>query len=159
MAAKGDACMKFAPPSSLGPFSVDPLGRIAPRSGGELPRFSFQWRARRLTAELLRTDTDGSLTISAWLGRVPSSAGPDDAGRRINSFATLRGLLDTLPSDWRVRLTPDHQVSLEAAITLTWPASAVALMAEITGFLLALAPYLDVLDEAAVLEPPHPAAG
>jgi len=151
--------MKFAPPSNLGPFSVDPSGRIAPRSGAGLPRFSFQWRARKLSAELIGKDPDSSLMISAWLGRVPSSADAGAVGRREGSFDALRLLLDSLPSDWRMRLLPDHQVCLDAAIPLTLPTSAVELLTEITRFLLALAPYLDLVDEEAVLEPICPMHG
>jgi len=149
--------MKFVLPSRLGPFSVDPSGRISPRSGAGLPRFTFQWRDRKLSAELRSTEADSRLTISAWLGRVPSSADPGSISRREDSFQTLRGLLNALPSDWRLRLLPDHQVCLEAALPLSWPTSAVELMTEITRFLLALAPYLDLVDEEAVLQPACPA--
>jgi len=46
-----------------------------------------------------------------------------------------------------------------AAIPLTLPTSAVELLTEITRFLLALAPYLDLVDEEAVLEPTCPMHG
>lgn len=145
--------MPLALPSSLGPFSVDPQGRIAPRPGEGLPRLLFAWRDRKLSAQLVCGDGGGSLIVSAWLGRVPSSADTQVSGRRVTSFAALRALLDTLPADWRVRLLPDHQVCLDAEVSVSWPASAVELMAALTRFLLALAPYLDLLDEDAVLEP------
>ena len=149
--------MAFELPNSLGPFSVDDQGRIAPRDGAEMPHFMFRWRDRKVTARLLGRDGDGSLTISAWLGRMPSSAVPASTepvgnDRRRASFAALRGFLDMMPADWRVRLLPDHQVRLEAEILLAWPATAVDLMTELTRFLLALAPYLDLLEEEAVLE-------
>jgi len=146
--------MPFELPHNLGPFSVDALGRIAPRDGAEMPQFLFQWRDRRVSARLMGREGDGCLMLTAWLGRVPSSAGGRPAEGRIASFATLRGLLDALPADWRVRLLPDHQVRLEAEVLLSWPATAVDLMTQLTRFLLALAPYLDLLDEGSVLEPP-----
>jgi hypothetical protein len=156
--------MAFELPNSLGPFSVDAQGRIAPRDGAEMPNFLFRWRDRKVTARLMGRDGDGSLTISAWLGRMPSSAAqPVSASptndRRRTSFASLRCFLDMLPGDWRVRLLPDHQVRLEAELLLAWPATAVDLLTQLTRFLLALAPYLDLLDEEDVLElsPPGPA--
>lgn len=150
--------MPFELPNSLGPFSIDGQGRIAPRAGVEMPHFLFHWRERKISARLARQhdheDPDrGRLMLSAWLGRVPSSADPAPAERRVASFGTLRELLEILPGDWRVRLLPDHQVRLDAEMALSWPASAVELMAELTRFLLALAPYLDLLDEEGVLEP------
>lgn len=145
--------MPFELPNSLGPFSIDDQGRITPRTGEEMPHFLFQWRDRKVSARLVHGNGDGRLLLSAWLGRVPSSADPMAGERRLASFSTLRGLLEVLPGEWRVRLLPDHQVCLDAEMALSWPASAVALMAELTQFLLALAPYLDLLDEEAVLEP------
>jgi len=149
--------MPFELPNSLGPFSVDAEGRIAPRDGADMPHFTFHWRDRKVSARLLGRDGDGSLTISASLGRMPSSAAPASADqltneRRRASFAALRGFLDMMPADWRVRLLPDHQVRLEAEILLGWPATAVDLMTELTRFLLALTPYLDLLEEEDVLE-------
>lgn len=149
--------MAFGLPSSLGPFSIDDYGRIAPRHGAEMPHFLFQWRDRRISARLVDQDGDGRLQLSASLGRVPSSADsgadPGAGARRNASFGTLRRFLEILPGEWRVRLLPDHQVRLDSEVALAWPASAVELMAELTRFLLALAPYLDLLDEAEVLEP------
>jgi len=146
--------MKLELPTKLGPFSIDGQGRIAPRPGGEAPHFRFRWRDRRISARL---EGAGRLRLSAWLGRVPSSAGnapvAEAADRRGASFAALRELPDLLPADWRVRLMPDHQVRLDAERGLAWPASAVELTAELARFLLALAPYLDLLEEGAVLEP------
>lgn len=149
--------MPFELPNRLGPFSIDGQGRIAPRAGAEMPHFLFHWRDRKVSARLERQQghedaAQGRLLLSAWLGRVPSSADPAPAARRVASFGTLRELLEVLPGDWRVRLLPDHQVRLDAELALSWPTSAVELMAELTRFLLALAPYLDLLDEADVLE-------
>ena len=153
--------MAFGLPSSLGPFSIDDAGRIAPRAGADMPQFLFYWRDRRVSAQLLDQVGSGQLILSACLGRVPSSADTGGAmgvatgaaERRTASFGNLRDFLDVLPGEWRVRLTPDHRVRLDTEMALAWPASAVELMAELTRFLLALAPYLDLLDEVDVLEP------
>ena len=122
-----------------------------------MPHFQFHWRDRKVSARLEREHGNadsghGRLMLTAWLGRVPSSADPAPGERRVASFGTLRDLLEVLPGDWRVRLLPDHQVRLDAEMALSWPASAVELMTELTRFLLALAPYLDLLDEEDVLE-------
>lgn len=151
--------MAFGLPTSLGPFLIDGQGRIAPRAGEDMPHFLFQWRDRRVSARLVDGQGDGRLLLSACLGRVPSSADPGAVDRRNASFGILRNFLDVLPGEWRVRLMPDHQVRLDTEVALTWPASAVELMAELTRFLLALAPYLDLLDEADVLEPVVAASG
>ncbi len=139
-------------PNSLGPFAIDAHGRIMPRGAGEMPRLLFRWRGRKVSARMTGGLGDGRLVLSAWLGRVPSSADPSAGERRDSSFAILRDLLHALPEDWRVTLLPDHQVRLDTDVTLSWPTTAVELMAALTSFLLALAPYLDLLDEEAVLE-------
>jgi len=150
--------MPFNQSYNLGPFSVDGEGRIAPRVGAEMPNVLFRWRGRAVQARMVGHDTDGSLFIATSLGRVPSSADPACAALRPLSLAILRGLPEALPARWQVRLLPDHRARLEAEIAMPWPVTAVALITELTRFLLALAPYLDVLDEASVVEPFGPPA-
>jgi len=135
---------------NLGPFVVDAEGRITPRSGAAMPNVMFHWRGRTMKARMVGHDTDGSLFIATILGRVPSSADPECVALRPLSLAILRGLPETLPARWQIQLLADHQARLEAEIAMPWPATAVALMTELTRFLLALAPYLDLLDEACV---------
>jgi hypothetical protein len=137
---------------NLGPFSVDRAGRIAPRTGTEMPNVLFHWRGRTVQARMAGHDADGSLLIATTLGRVPSSADPACAALRPLSLALLRGLPEALPARWQIRLLPDHQARLEAELAMPWPVTAVALITELTRFLLALAPYLDLLDEACVVE-------
>jgi hypothetical protein len=101
--------------------------------------------------------SDWLLQLQAPLGRVPSSARTSDAARRLPGFALLRELPATLPKGWRIGLGPDHRVLLEAECRAALPITATALIAEVTSFLLELAPYLDVLDEAGLTAPADPA--
>lgn len=141
---------------TLGPFRMDAAGGLAPVVPGAPPRFTFRWRDRLVHAALLpRASTQGRLRLRARLGQVPSSARPPDAARRPQSFAALRHLMGLLPADWHVGLAPDHRVLLEAERPVALPISAAGLVGEVTCFLLTLAPYLDLLDEAGVAASPE----
>ena len=48
---------------------------------------------------------------------------------------------------WRIRLLPDHRVTLHTAAIVQLPITAGASLVKITRFLLGLSPYLDLLDE------------
>ena len=85
--------------------------------------------------------------MQATLGRVPSTASPDQAGLRPESFAMVRGLQGGVPRAWRVQLLPDHRVTLLTEVLVGLPITAETLLVEITRFLLGLSPYLDLLDE------------
>ena len=55
------------------------------------------------------------ITLSATLGRVPSTAGnPREAVLRSQSFQVLHGLPRLMPRPWRVSLLPDHRVHLSS---------------------------------------------
>ena len=140
--------MPFDAPVTLGPFSVAPDGRLAPRSADTTPSFMFRWRGRTLRA-MLRDDpdTDVVLTLRAIVGRVPSTAS-DQLALRQQSFALLRALGTSMPSGWRVSLLPDHRVVLEATVQMPHPVTATSLLAETTRFVLALDPYVDLVEEA-----------
>jgi hypothetical protein len=143
--------MPFDAPFMLGPFAVDAMGRLAPRGPSALPGFFFRWRGRMIRAKFEQTDPQrGQLVLQATLGRVPSSADPRDSGLRPQSFQLLHLLPHALPGPWRVLLLPDHRVQLEAAYQVTLPITATDLLVELTRFLLELAPYLDLLDEAGI---------
>jgi hypothetical protein len=143
--------MPFDAPFMLGPFAVDAMGRLAPRGPTALPGFFFRWRGRLIRARFEQTDPErGQLALHATLGRVPSTANPRDSGLRPQSFQLLRLLPRALPGPWQVLLLPDHSVQLEAASQVTLPITAVDLLVELTRFLLELAPYLDLLDEAGI---------
>jgi hypothetical protein len=133
----------------LGPFTVDQVGRLSPLRPDVAPGFSVLWRGRVVHARLVQNHTnDGHLFIQSSLGRIPSSA--SDPVTRVASFAMLRSLLSALPSDWTVRLLPDHQPQLEVETTVILPITVTNLVVELTLFLLLLSPYLDVMDQAGV---------
>jgi hypothetical protein len=143
--------MPFDAPFMLGPFAVDAMGRLAPRGPSALPGFLFRWRGRVVRAKFEQSDLERSrLVLQATLGRVPSSASPRDSGLRPQSFELLHLLPRAMPEPWRVMLMPDHRVQLEADSQVTLPITATDLLVELTRFLLELAPYLDLLDEAGI---------
>ena len=143
--------MPFDAPFMLGPFAVDAMGRLAPRGPSALPGFLFRWRGRVVRAKFEQSDPERSrLVLQATLGRVPSSASPRDSGLRPQSFELLHLLPRAMPKSWRVMLLPDHRVQLEADSQVTLPITATDLLVELTRFLLELASYLDLLDEAGI---------
>jgi len=142
--------MPFDAPFILGPFAVDARGRLSPRGPTALPGFLFRWRGRVVRARFVQDEAgQGRLALMAMLGRVPSTAGVADRGMRPTSFQILHLLPRVLPGRWRLVLLPDHRVRLEAEADIL-PATASELLVELTRFLLELAPYLDVLDEAGI---------
>lgn len=155
--------MPFDTPTSLGPFRVDAEGRLAPGSQEDFPSFSVVWRGCAVRATMTSTEADtkappahpSTLALLALVGRVPSTAGANPAvaaERRTQIFSGLRCLPALLPSGWRVELRADHRVAIEAKIHIPLPASAVNLVSAVTGFLLELTPYLEVLGEAGLSE-------
>lgn len=142
--------MPFDAPFNLGPFAVDAMGRLQPRGAHPLPGFLFRWRGRLVRAHFVQdADKGNRLVLHATLGRVPSTANAREPAQRPQSFELLRLLSTGLPEGWRMLLLPDHRVRLEAEAEVL-PITATALVAGLTRFLLALAPYLDVLDEAGI---------
>ena len=145
------------PTLTLGPFRVDTAGSLEAITGDPGPGFTCRWRDRTVHARLLADErTNWRLLLKAPLGRVPSSARPPDAARRSPSFTLLRGLPATLPEGWHIGLAADHRVVLEAERRANLPLTATALISELTTFMLALAPYLDVLEEAGLVVPSAP---
>lgn len=143
-----------SPGLTLGPFNVDPSGGLIPIEPGAPPRFTFAWRGRVVHAALEPAKPPGRrLHLRTRLARVPSSARAGDAARRTQTFTLLRGLHTTLPPQWLVGLAPDHGVLLQAECPMALPITATGLVSEVTSFLLALAPYLDVLDEVGLAAP------
>lgn len=130
----------------LGPFRIEDGGRLALREPGTALAFDFRWRACSIEAQLEET----RLLLEASVGRVPSTAGPQP---RQPVFDMLQALPATLPARWDVHLRPDHRVVLAAERPVEMPLTASALMISITGLLLELAPYLDLLAEAGVGAP------
>jgi hypothetical protein len=143
--------MTFNPPFRLGPFEVDSEGRLSPVIHEASPAFLFRWRDRVVRSRLALTDaTAGRLTMQTVVGRVPSTAVSEDATLRPRSFVLLHWLSHVVPMDWQMDLSPDHRVSLTTEMPVELPITAAALVTRITCFALALAPYLDMLDEAGV---------
>ncbi len=137
---------------TLGPFSVDRNGLLQPASPEHFPSFSVRWRGRQLHARLIDRHgggSDGELEFTSQLGRVPSSAAPPNrAGQRETTLSLLRTLPSLAPPNWVIRLSADHSVTFATTTTVPFPTSAVSLIGLVTEQLLALAPYLGVLDEA-----------
>ena len=153
--------MPFDAAFTLGPFTVDDEGRLAPSSPEDFPAFQVTFRDRVVRARLTRQHelaADGGLmgmlALQATLARVPSSAGsgPERTQARPPVFAALRWLPRTLPPGWRVALLADHRFMLFSEAAIALPASASELVAAVTSFLLDLAPYLDLIDEGGLGE-------
>jgi hypothetical protein len=139
--------MPFDAPFMLGPFSVDAQGRLAPRDPGALPAFVFRWRGRLVRARLRQSvPSHGRLVLRTVLARVPSSADAAGPGPRGPSFAAVHLLRRSVPASWRLKLLPDHRLLLEARAEIELPITASGLLGELACFLLALAPYLDLLE-------------
>jgi hypothetical protein len=157
--------MPFHVPLILGPFLVTQDGALTLRPGDQSPGFHLLWRGRRVDARLdpPAADAAGRLTLQIGLGRIPSTAGGPPAraaARRTRAFGVVAALARNLPPGWRLALRPDHGVAAEVVRSQALPTTAAALIAGLAVLLLELAPYLDVLDEAApVLELPAASAG
>jgi hypothetical protein len=106
------------------------------------PTLRFAWRGRGCTAEL----AEDGLLFSAWAARVPSSALAAD--RRGAVLAALPGIARRLPEGWRLRLSADHRIQLQAMRRGCVPTHMVALLSELVRFALALDPLCDALDAA-----------
>jgi hypothetical protein len=155
MAAKPRShAMPLDAPFELGPFRVDEGGTLALARPDSLPRFHLAWRGVRVEARIEAGGDGAMLQLEAIPGRVPSTAAGNvavrDAAVREAVFSTLRGLPRALPRGWQMALQADHRVALRAARPLALPTTACTLLVEVTMFLLALAPYLDLLAEAGV---------
>ncbi len=153
--------MPFDAPFQLGPFLVSDGGRLALAQADSLPRFHLDWCGCRVDAQLVADGAhplpgagpEGELRLRATVGRVPSTAlcGRDEAGRRREEvFTALRSLPANLPEGWQVTLLADHRVVVLSAAKVAMPTTATALLTDVTMFLLALAPYLELLDEIGV---------
>jgi hypothetical protein len=122
-----------------GAFLVEPDGGLHPL---HVPVLSFAWRGLRCEARVRA----GLVGLSAAIGQVPYTAErPED---RPGALAAVAALTAELPAGWRLRLRPDHRLRLETDRALPAPTTAVALVAAMVGFVLALDPYLERLASA-----------
>jgi hypothetical protein len=143
--------MPIHTPFELGPFCVDSEGRVKPRDQSAFPAFNVRWRGRSVRAHMAQSEeAEGHLTLRTVMGRIPSTGTGDSAGARPQSFAALRTVQRHLPRGWKMHLLPNHSAVLDAEAHIPLPITAVDLVTEMTQFLLALTPYLDLLDEGGV---------
>ncbi len=141
--------MPFKENFILGPFSIDAEERLSPAHRDVSPGFRVRWRERVVHARLDQSlGGGGHLHIRSGLRRIPSTA--SDPVMRGACFVMLRGLLNALPQACVARLLPDHQSQREVEFLVTLPITVTTLLAELTLFLLALSPYLEVMDRAGV---------
>ncbi len=139
--------MPFMESFELGPFSVDAAGRFIRHVRMCRPPSVSAGVDRVVRAHLVQRDTlDGRLFIQCSLGRIPSTA--SDPATRVACFKMLRKVLGALPDTWTPRLLPDHQPQLEVETSVTLPITVTNLVTELTLFLLALSPYLELMDQA-----------
>ena len=144
--------MPFTAPFRLGPFVVDAEGGLAPGKPEEAPAFLFHWRRRVVRARLVEGPTgQGRIMLQTTLGRVPSTASTHEGALRPQSFALLHWLPRYLPPEWRLMVHADHRVILDAQPPIVFPSTAASLLTQLTCFLLALSPYLDLMDEVGIV--------
>jgi hypothetical protein len=139
---------------AIGPLKLDAAGLLSPASPASFPAFCVRWRNRTVHARLVTqagADDSGRLEFSGLLGRVPSTAGPaSHAAQRDSALTLLRRLPNLVPAGWTISLSADHTVLFAITTPVDLPISAVSLISKVTLFLLALTPYLDVLDKEGV---------
>ncbi|MFN6955636.1 MAG: hypothetical protein ACK4PG_12655 [Acetobacteraceae bacterium] len=136
MNASGDTALL-----RLNGIAVMADGGVAPALPAR-PTLRFVWRGRECAAELVPE----GLLLSAWTARVPSSA--LSAERRGAVLSALPEIARRLPEAWRLRLTADHRILVQASHPGTYPTPMVALLSDLVRFALALDPLCDALDEA-----------
>jgi len=125
----------------LGPFAVARDGTLFPAATERAPGFGFRWRGRRIAARLL----PGRVGFAVVAAHVPFTA--ENPALRTRVIAAVAGLRGLLPEGWGLRLTPDHAIHIQAEAPLDRPPTATRLVAAATGFLLALAPIVALLEE------------
>lgn len=123
---------------TLGPFAVAPDGTLSPRASGLSPAIRFAWRGRICEALM----QEGGLRLRAIAGRIPSTAEPG-TDRHFTARAVAE-IPAEMPEGWRLRLTADHRVAVEAQVPTR--STAVGVLGEMVRFAMALDPYLDRLE-------------
>ncbi len=142
--------MPFDAPFTLGPFLVDQQGRLTPDVNAA-PAFRIAWRGRVIHIVMREASPGtGTLTLRLTLGRIPSTAPGVAIEMRDRAFTTVRHLPTVLPDGWTMVLVADHRILLQAVTDLPLPVSASGLVSELTVFLLAVDPYLTLLEEAGI---------
>ncbi len=138
----------------LGPFVVDENGGITPPRDHDA-RFTLRWRGCVMHAALRAAGSEAvgseriELRMTAVLGRVPSSA--ETCGERRDEVLTmLREANREANGPLRLGLSADHRVLMRERRDLVPPLTSRSLVAEVTGFALGVAPYLDFVAESGV---------
>jgi hypothetical protein len=126
----------------LGPFIIEPGGRLQLRGADTRPAFWFMWKGLRVDAKL----GAGGVTLSMLIGRIPSTI--KQPAVREPAFALLRALPGTLPEGWTMRLTPEHTIRVQAFDTVALPATISGLVEPLVRFLLRVSPYLELIEQA-----------
>lgn len=145
--------MPLDTPFKLGSFLVDRDGRLFLGAPDTTANLYLHWHGLSVTVRL-SSDNGGTgagrMSLSAVVGRVPSTASDpaSAATRRAQALAQLHELAAAMGDGWRLALLPDHRASIEAVRDFAMPASAGALLTQVTCLLLGLAPYLDLLAES-----------
>lgn len=142
-------------PVRVGPFLVDENGGITPPRDHDA-RFTLRWRGCVMHAALRAVEGTAEeaperieLRMLAVLGRVPSSA--ETSGEARNQVLTmLREANREAAGALRLGLSADHRVMMRECRDLAPPLTSRSLMAEVTGFVLGVAPYLDFAAESGV---------
>ena len=148
--------MPFDAPFQLGPFTIDPSGSLMPPIDSDAS-FSVRWRGclvRAVMRPIHGVPRDGrvELELQAMLGRVPSSA-EAAAGAREGVLAMMRALGAGVRSGITASLSADHRVMLEESRRVGPGLTISVLLIELTGFVLDVAPYLDLAAEYGVIRP------
>ena len=126
-------------PLPHGPFLIEADGTL---EATRPPDLRFAWRGRGVEARL----EEGRVRLSALAGAVPYTV--ERPAARPAALAAVTRLPAELPEGWRLRLTPDHRLRLEAAVALPGRTTATALIGAMVGFALGLDPWLDRLEAA-----------
>ncbi len=128
-------------PIPLGPFVIEPEGRLQLRGVEAKPAFWFLWQGHRVDAKL----GPGGVTLNMLIGRIPSTIRQPEV--REPAFALLRALPATLPEGWTMRLTPEHTIRVQAFDTVALPATIAGLVEPLVRFLLRVSPYMEVIQK------------
>ncbi|WP_114377098.1 hypothetical protein [Elioraea thermophila] len=131
----------------LGPFEVGHDGALSPSGANGPVRFAFLWRERRVQAELA---AERRLRLSIPAARVPYTA--EQAARRSSVLTAVLALRAGREAELSAVLSPSHEVRLEWRVTLE-ATTASRLVAAATRFVLAVEPYLQLLEEEGAIPP------
>ncbi|WP_428376204.1 hypothetical protein [Lichenicoccus sp.] len=130
----------------LGFFGFDAYGRLRPNPPDAKPVMACRWRGRAISTTLWELSSgSGRIALRAQVGRIPSSA--HSAAARPEALSLAAQLPPLLPSGWTVTLACDHTLYIHTEQEVPMPALITDLLVPTVEFCLAVAPFLDLLDE------------